>query len=147
MAAERGALTTAIVGLVGAVINGLLATGGVIYSEHQAGQREERRDRRAAEGAAHLMVDEYRSAGLYLERCVQTGKLWPVPPDADITVSAAHRRLMARHLEADAYGRASEAASNTNLALRALRMADRSHAPYPPLGFDTARVINATLLS
>lgn len=142
---EKGALTTAAVGLIGAVIGGVMATGGVIYSEHQQNQRDERRDRLEAVGAAHLMVDEFRSAGLYLERCIQSGKIWPVPPDADITVPVLDRRLMARHLEPDEYGRASEAASNTNLILRTLRFADRPRGPFPRLSVHSESLVNAAL--
>ncbi|MGH2921983.1 MAG: hypothetical protein ACRDKU_07965 [Gaiellaceae bacterium] len=145
MAVNRGSLATAIVGLVGALIGGAMATAGVIYSERQQSTREDRRDRRSAQGAAHLMVDEFRSAGLYLERCIQTGKLFPVPPEADVVLSLEDRRLMARHLEPDEYGRASEAASNTNFSLRALRVADRRLAPYPLLNIHTEAVIRATL--
>lgn len=110
----------ATVGLVGALLGGVLSFGGVTHSEYRRDQREDRRELRDAEGAARVMVDEYRAAGLYLERNAQTGKVWPVPTDVEIKVSADDRKLIASNLSSDAYGRASEAAVNANLSLRAL---------------------------
>ena len=145
MRAEKSDLRIAAVGLIGAIIGGLLSTGGVIYSEHSQAQREDRRELRAAVGSARLMVDEYRSAGLYLERCIRTGKLWPVPPEAAIAVADNDRKLMVAHLEPDAYGRASEATVNTNLILRALRRADRPEGAYPLLGRHEEITVRAAL--
>lgn len=145
MAPERGDLRTAAVGLLGAMIGGLLSIGAVVYSEHAEADREEDRQERMAEASAHLLVDEYRSAGLYFERCIQTGKLWPVPPDASVRVGTEERKLIAAHIEPDAYGRASEAAANANLVLRALRVADRPRAPYPLLSDAEQTAIHTAL--
>jgi hypothetical protein len=83
--------------------------------------------------AARLFVDEYLIAGVYFERCVQTGKLYPVPPEATIRVSDGDRKLMAGHLSSDDYGRASEVAATAKLALRTLRRVDPVRGPFPVL--------------
>ncbi len=142
----RGDLRIAAVGLIGAVIGGVLSTGGVIYSERAQADREEQREERLAQGAARLLVDEYREVGLYLERCLQTGKLFPVPSSAAIEISDEDRKRMASHLSSDAYGRASEAVQNVNLSTTALKRADREEGPYPVLSEMELTVIDAALV-
>jgi hypothetical protein len=122
---DRRDFKTAAIGLIGALIGGLLSTGGVIYAQNAESDREDERRLEAARGAVHLFIDEYRGAGLYLERMVMTGVVTKVPSDAAITVSDEDRRLMASNLEPDAYGRASEAATVTNYILSRLEARGR----------------------
>jgi hypothetical protein len=136
-------LRIALVGLAGAAIGGLFASGAVIYSEHAEGNRETDREHRQAVGAARLFVDEFRSAGLYFERCIQTGKFEPVPPDAAIELSEADRKLAAGHLSSDAYGRASEAAVSVNIVIRTLRSVDPKRGPWPILEGAVEEVVHA----
>lgn len=127
MSADKGNLRLAVVGLVGAVIGGLLSMAGVVYAEHVRDQRAAEKEGRAAKAAGLVVVDEFRGAALYFERMLQHDRVEPVPPGARIVISDADRRLILRSdlLPDDAYGRASEAASNGNLLIDAMRARER----------------------
>lgn len=146
MAPKFPRLTTSGAALLGAVAGAVIATYGVVYVENSERNREEERTEEAAQGAALLLVDEFRQAGLYFERSLQNDVLARVPPDALIEVSDADRRLMAANLDPDAFGRATESANTANNVLRRLRARGRGRPYYarlvPPEGALMVLAIN-----
>lgn len=127
-------LTAAGAGLLGAVLGGVIATAGVIYVEQSERQREQEKHDEATRGSALLLVDEFRTAGLYFEQSLSANVLGPISSDTKIVISDSDRRLLTANMKPDAYGRASESAVNANRILDRLRSQIRQgRRPFSPL--------------
>lgn len=145
MRASGADYRVALVGLVGALIGGLMSTAGVLYSERAQDRRDDAHERREAAGAARLLVDEFRTVGLWGERSLQTNKLQPVPPDAVVRLTSGERKVIAMHMSSDGWGRASEAAANANLTTRTFARVDRGLGPFRELAPAEAVLIDTVL--
>lgn len=123
---SRGPRWKAIEGQAVAIVVGALVSGFFVYiattsAERVRTQREEAKDTAVARGAARLLIDEYYSAGIYLQTTLDTGRTLPVDDKFTISIGRTDEREIAARLYAAQWQEVALANGSVDQAILILR--------------------------
>lgn len=99
-ALEPQSIIPALAVVVGAAISGLAVYVATTAAERARTEREEAKDAALARGAARLLIDEYYSAGIYLQTNLETRRSLPVDEKFMISIARTDEREIATRLSA-----------------------------------------------